>query len=65
MPVFELSIKESVSITENIKVVIAGIRGGYVRIGIEAPREINIRRSELKPHKTMQPQAPVLTTEVS
>lgn len=38
---------ESVIIDGNIKVVVVDIRGGVVRLGIEAPEKINIFRSEL------------------
>jgi carbon storage regulator len=38
---------ESVIINENIVVTILRIAGGGVRIGIEAPREIPVRREEL------------------
>jgi carbon storage regulator len=44
-----LSRKESerVIINENIVITILRIAGGGVRIGIEAPREIPVRREEL------------------
>jgi carbon storage regulator len=38
---------ESLIIDENIIVTVVRIAGGGVRIGIEAPREIAIRREEL------------------
>ena len=38
---------ESVIINENIVITILRIAGGGVRIGIEAPREIPVRREEL------------------
>ncbi|RME44543.1 MAG: carbon storage regulator [Deltaproteobacteria bacterium] len=37
---------ESVSIGENIKITIKGIKGRQVRIGIEAPPEVPIHREE-------------------
>jgi carbon storage regulator len=39
---------ESLTIGENIKVMVTRIKGDKVRIGIEAPREIPVRRDELK-----------------
>jgi carbon storage regulator len=38
---------ESLIINENIVVTIIRIAGGGVRLGIQAPREIPIRREEL------------------
>jgi carbon storage regulator len=38
---------ESVEIGENIRVTVVGIEGGRVKIGFEAPREVEIVRGEL------------------
>lgn len=38
---------ESLMINGHIKVVILEIRGNYVRIGIEAPRDVGIVRTEI------------------
>jgi len=38
---------ESIVFDERIRVNILQIRGGTIRVGIEAPREINVRRGEL------------------
>ena len=40
-------VNEELLIGENIRIVIVRIRGGAVRIGIEAPKEVPIVRSEL------------------
>ncbi len=40
---------ESIQLGSNINVVITSIGRGRVQIGIEAPREVSIRRSELQP----------------
>ena len=40
---------ESFRIGDNILIVVQRIKDGSVRIGIEAPKEVNIVRSELKP----------------
>jgi carbon storage regulator len=44
-----LSRKESeqLIINENIVITVVRIAGGGVRLGIEAPREVSIRREEL------------------
>ncbi len=38
---------ESIVIDGNIKITILGIRGSQIRLGIEAPKEVPICRSEL------------------
>ena len=42
---------ESIIIGEDTKVTILGIYGGTIKIGIDAPKDINIRRDELEPLK--------------
>ena len=39
---------ERILIGENVSVTIVSIVGGAVRLGIEAPREVPVMRSELK-----------------
>jgi len=38
---------ESVIINDNIKIKVIEIRGGVVRLGIEAPKDINVHREEV------------------
>ena len=38
---------ESIIINENITIVVTKIQGGRVRIGIEAPKDVPVRRQEL------------------
>ncbi|QDS96123.1 hypothetical protein FF011L_49300 [Roseimaritima multifibrata] len=38
---------ESIVINGNIKIVVAGIQGGRVTIGIQAPRNVAILRQEI------------------
>lgn len=40
---------ESILIDGNIRITVLGIRGGQVRLGIEAPRSVRVIREELKP----------------
>lgn len=40
---------EEIAIGKDITVKILHLKGGRVRIGIEAPKEVNIRRGELDP----------------
>lgn len=47
MLVLSRKAKESLIISNNIEVVVLGIRHGVVRIGINAPRHVSVVRSEL------------------
>ncbi len=38
---------ESIVIDDRIRVTILGVRGRQVRLGIEAPKEVSVRREEL------------------
>lgn len=40
---------ERIVINENVVVRVLEIRGGRVRLGVEAPQDVPVRRSELKP----------------
>jgi carbon storage regulator CsrA len=47
---------EQILIGEGITITILRVRGQSIRIGVEAPREVQVRRSELPP----LPQAPAV-----
>ena len=38
---------ESVMIDENVVVTVLGIRGNQIRIGIEAPKDVEVHREEI------------------
>jgi carbon storage regulator len=38
---------ETITIGDNIQIRVLGIKGGQVRIGIDAPREISVNREEV------------------
>lgn len=38
---------ESIVIDETVNIVVLSVRGGRVRLGIEAPKEVQIQRREL------------------
>ncbi|MDT8376696.1 MAG: carbon storage regulator CsrA [Mariprofundaceae bacterium] len=38
---------ETITIGENIQIRVLGVKGGQVRIGIDAPREISVNREEV------------------
>lgn len=51
MLVLSRKIGESIAIGEGVRVQVTRIERDRVTIGIDAPREIAIRRSELKPRE--------------
>lgn len=51
MLVLSRKIEESIVINDNITITVLKISGGNVRIGIEAPLEIPIKRSEIQGKK--------------
>lgn len=46
---------ESLVFGDNITVVILDIRGGVVRIGIEAPKDMRVDRKEIREEKERAP----------
>jgi carbon storage regulator len=42
---------ESITIGDNIRIHILGIKGGQVRIGVEAPRDVPVNREEVSRRK--------------
>jgi carbon storage regulator len=40
-------IQESVKIGDDVTITILGVKGGHVRVGVEAPREIPVHREEV------------------
>lgn len=57
MLVLSRNIGETIQIGENIEVQILSIARGQIRVGISAPREIQIVRTELlgRPHRPCSP----------
>jgi carbon storage regulator len=47
MLILTRKLDESVMIGDDVRVVVLGVKGGHVRIGVEAPREINVHREEV------------------
>ena len=56
---------ERLIIDGNIVVSIVRVSGGTVRLGIEAPRDVSIRREELCPHPTDHEQESFVTSRVA
>ena len=40
---------ESITIGDDIRVTILDVKGKYVRVGVEAPRELAVHRQEIIP----------------
>lgn len=38
---------ETITIGENIQIRVLGVKGGQVRIGVDAPREVAVNREEV------------------
>ena len=47
MLVLTRKLGESIAIDDDIKIVVVQIKGGHVRLGIEAPRNTKIHREEV------------------
>lgn len=49
--------QQKIRIGDDIEIVVLDIEGGKVRLGIQAPREMNIKRAELlgSPRKDRDP----------
>ena len=56
---------ERLIIDGNIVVSIVRVSGGTVRIGIEAPRDVSIRREELCSRPSDHEQKPLVTSRVA
>ncbi len=52
---------ETITIGENIQVKVLSIKGGQVRIGIDAPREVNVNREEVQQASATDESAATLT----
>lgn len=55
MLVLTRKVDESIEIGSEIKIAVVRISPGKVRIGIDAPRSLNIKRSELPDLETRSP----------
>ena len=38
---------ETLVIAENIEITVLGVKGGQVRIGVKAPRDVTVHREEI------------------
>jgi len=51
MLVLSRKLNESIQIGENITITLIRVEGGKVRLGIDAPRDVRVLRSELEAHQ--------------
>jgi carbon storage regulator len=49
---------ETVLIGKNIRIMVVEVRGKQVRLGIEAPADLLVLRTEGKPHPEKKPKVP-------
>ena len=49
MLILSRKLGETIQVGSNVVIKVTGIQGGRVQIGIEAPREVAIRRGDLQP----------------
>ena len=47
MLVLSRKLNEQIIIGDNIRITVVAVRGNQVRLGFEAPRDVNIQRQEL------------------
>ncbi len=50
---------ERIFIGEDIVITVVAFKGGAVRLGFDAPKEVQIRREEVDPNSGPRPTAPV------
>ncbi len=48
MLILTRKVNESLVIGDNVTITVLEVRGGQVRIGIDAPREVQVYRKEIK-----------------
>lgn len=48
---------EQIRIGDNVTITLVEVRGNRIKIGIDAPRDVNVVRSELQPHHEPQRRA--------
>ena len=47
MLVLRRKVNQSIVIGDNIRVVVVGVEGDHVKIGVQAPRDVTVHRSEI------------------
>ena len=52
-------IGESIRIQDNVTVTVLGVKGSQVRIGVDAPREVQVHREEIYQRAHEEEQEPL------
>jgi carbon storage regulator len=55
MLVLSRRVGESIIVDSQIRITVTGIRGGKVRMGIDAPPSVRVDRSEIHERRTQRP----------
>jgi len=56
---------ETITIGENIQIRVLGVKGGQVRIGVDAPREVAVNREEVHARVKAEGDSEVAKPEVA
>ncbi|TXH05349.1 MAG: carbon storage regulator CsrA [Nevskiaceae bacterium] len=51
---------ETVVIGDNIEITVLGVKGGQVRLGVKAPRDVTVHREEIVERIRREHEAPAL-----
>ena len=58
MLILTRKVGETVLIGENIRIMVVQVRGTQIRLGIEAPPDLLVLRTEAKPDSEKKPKVP-------
>lgn len=64
MLVLTRKLQEAIKIGDNITLTVIKVKGNTVRLGIEAPRNVRILRTELPPDEVVDQGSPEVSAEV-
>lgn len=55
---------QKIQIGDNVTITVLRIKGNQIKLGIEAPRDVRVVRSELPPRDAAEESTPVVTSEL-
>ena len=56
MQTITVDLQKPISLTKDIKITLTAVRGNVIALGITAPRNVHILRTELKKDETLRKQ---------
>jgi carbon storage regulator CsrA len=56
MQTITVDLQKPISLTKDIKITLTSVRGNVIALGITAPRNVHILRTELKKDETLRKQ---------